>query len=409
MQERLTIAVFYGGRAAEHDVSIISALQAMEALPTDRYDVVPVYITRQGHFVTGPMLRDKTFYQNFEERFVKRCYIDTTPGVNELYAIDPPRFLIFGGGRRPIAQIDCALLVLHGMNGEDGTLQGLLELADIPYTSAGVLGSSACMDKIAMKALFRGCGFPVCDWAWFDRLEWEKNEALTLARVEQEIGYPCYVKPANLGSSIGISRADDRIQLREAIVTAAHFDRRILVEKAVDKPMEINCSVLGWQGGCEASVCEQPLGWQEFLTFEDKYMRQGGGKSQGMKSQDRRIPAPIGREMAEEIQRTSCAIFQVMDLKGVVRIDYMIDASGKLYVGEVNTIPGSLAFYLWEFGGLAYQQLLEKMIEYALLAQAERRKSVFAYDSGILNKVIAGTKSGLKSGTKSGGLSGAKS
>ncbi len=382
-----TLAVFWGGRSVEHDVSIISGLQAALSADKAKYNVVPVYISREGVWYTGWRLMDIAFFKAFDARMVTRCMV--APGCgNKLLAAKAGFF----GRQKTLHEIDAALLVMHGLNGEDGTLQGVLELCGIPYTSSGVTGSAACMDKIVMRAALKGAGFPVVESCWFDRVEWEKDRNGVLDKTVEAVGLPAYVKPANLGSSIGITRADDREGLATAIDVAASYDRRITVEKAVLEPTEVNCSCLGWGDEVEASVCEQPERWQEFLTFEDKYMRggksgKGGPKSQGMSSLGRKMPAPIGDVLTKEIQEMSRDVFRVLDLKGVVRIDYFIDKNGKLLIGEVNTIPGSLAFYLWEFGGMSFSKLIDRMVECALMMHKEREKNSYAYNSDILNKV----------------------
>ena len=256
------------------------------------------------------------------------------------------------------------------------------------------------MDKIAMKLIYKGCGLPVLDMCWFERSDWERDRKAVLDRVEQEVGYPAFVKPANLGSSIGISKAKDRAGLEAAIDTAASFDRRILVEVGVEKPEEVNCAAVGFGGDVTVSLCEMPVSWEEFLTFDDKYMRGGkggkggkGGAKGGMQSLARKLPAPIPDEMTRQIQDMTARIFRVMDLKGVVRVDYIIDpAKNQVYVNEVNTIPGSLAFYLFEPMGIRYPQLLDKMVESALAAYRERQASSFSYGSAILAKVAGGAK-----------------
>ncbi len=429
----LNLIVMYGSRACEHDVSIITAVQAMDNLNRGKYRVIPVYIDQKGRWFTGDALRKMDFYPHFDEHAVTQCMI--VPGPYDKAQLVKAKPGLFGG-RGVICEIDCALMCFHGMNGEDGTMQGLLELYDVPYTSAGVLGSSTGMDKIAMKLIYKGCGLPVLDMCWFERGDWEQDRAAIIEKVEREIGYPAFVKPANLGSSIGISKAKDRKSLIDAIETAVAFDKRILVEVGVDKPDEVNCAAVGFGSDVTASVCEMPVSWEEFLTFDEKYMRGGsgsakggklggakggfggakgstggtkggstggtkggsaGGTKGGMQSLARQVPAPISDEMTADIQRMTREIFRVMDLKGVVRVDYIIDkAKGKVYVNEVNTIPGSLAFYLFEPMGIPYHQLLDKMVESAMEAYAQKRASSFSYGSAILDKVTTGSAGGAK-------------
>ena len=282
---------------------------------------------------------------------------------------------------------------MHGLNGEDGTLQGMLDLMNVPYTSSGVMGSAVGMDKITMKRVFRGCGFPVLPDTWAERAEWEKDRDAVIARAEAEVGYPMFVKPANLGSSIGISRADDRAGLIKAMDIAASYDRRVLIEKGVTQIEEVNCAAMGYAGDVKVSETEMPLRWDdtELLDFSEKYLRGQGGK--GMSSLKRQIPAPVSDDMLREIKRLTAAVFREMDCRGMVRIDYIIDkAENKLYLGEINIIPGSLAFYLWEPLGVSFKQLIDDMVADALRAWADKNKSVFSYNSNILSAVRNGTK-----------------
>lgn len=412
----LKVAVIYGSRTCEHDVSIVSALQAMDNLDKNEYEIVPVYIARDGQWYTGRLLRNITFYSAFKPELVTHV----APVMSEdgkltlmpVTSIAPHGFkgmvkVLMSNmnlGEDTVEKCDVVLPVMHGMNGEDGTLQGLLELFNVPYTSTGVLGSALGMDKIAMKQFFRGCGLPVVDGMWFARSEWNKNHDEVLNRVESSCPYPVYVKPANLGSSIGISRATDRQSLIKAIETAVEYDRRILVERGIEKPVEINCSALRIKGEVRASLCEMPASWEEFLTFDDKYLRGSkSGKGQGMESLARKVPAPISDELTQRIQQMTTQVYNAMDCKGVVRIDYMLDGDG-LYINEINIIPGSLAFYLWEPLGISFKEMLDCMIEDAFTAYAEKNRSVFSYDSSILRSVQGGLK-----GAKGGKLGGSGS
>lgn len=395
---KLQLGVLFGGRACEHDVSIVTAVQCMDAVDAAAYDVIPVYVGRDGAWYTGPKLRDLAFLRGFkaEDAGVTHVYPDVTSGSGALLAIERKKGLFGGDSLACAARLDVALLCFHGMNGEDGAVQGLLELMNIPYTSSGLVGSSVGMDKIVMRELFRGHGLPVLPEVWFTRTQWDQDAQAVLSRVEAALQYPVFVKPANLGSSIGISRAADRDALREAIAVAAAYDRRILVEKAVEKPVEVNCAVLGFDEDVTPSVLEMPVGWEEFLTFDEKYLSCGkggakGGAPGGMESLKRRIPAPVGGEMTARIQAMAADVFRLLDLKGVVRIDFMIDGQ-TLYVGEVNTIPGSLAFYLWEPVGVPYAVMIDRLVEYAYRAHAQKNRSVFAFDSNILRETVVGGK-----------------
>lgn len=378
----LNLAVFFGGRTAEHDVSIITGTQFIENADTQKYHIIPVYISREGLWYTGEALADAKFYlhPDLSRKGISRVWLSPEAGSREL--MKKTAF-----GVKAVERIDVAAIAMHGMHGEDGTLQGLFELADIPYTSAGVGGSSAGMDKILSKAAFKGLGVPCLDAVYFERSEYKASKEDIARRVEEAFSYPVIVKPANLGSSIGIQKAHDRAELMDALALAASYDRRILVEPAIEKLREINCAVLGNGAEAQTSLLEQPLSKGEILDFADKYLSAQGG-SKGMKSLDRILPAKLPEETEAEIKRYALEIFKGFDMKGVVRIDFMIDeATGKVYANEVNTIPGSFAFYLFEPAGLPYRQLIDRLVEGAQKRYREKSESKYAFDSAILQKV----------------------
>jgi D-alanine-D-alanine ligase len=385
------LGVFFGSRAAEHDVSIISGLQALENADKSKYNAFPVYVSRAGEWFVGEPLRNIATYKNFDPNLkgLTKVMLPPAPGMKGLYA----RKGLFGK-LRLVQPLACALLAFHGLHGEDGTMQGLFELADIPYTSCGVVASAAGMDKIVMKAVFQSMGLPVLPSVWCYRDEWNKDREAVLARAEA-LGYPLFVKPSQLGSSIGISKVADRASLERAVEIACAFDWRILIEKGLDRPDEINCACVGFGEETRVSLCEQPVNWQEFLTFDQKYL--AGGKGKGMESLARKIPAPIGEELTARVRDYTREIFRTFGCKGVVRVDYMLDrASGELYVCEINTIPGSFAFYLFEPDGLSFRHLVDALVGYAHEALAQKNGSTFAYDSTILDKALGGVKNSKK-------------
>ena len=396
---KMNIAVFFGSRSCEHDVSIVSALQCIEATKAAGFNVTPVYISRDGLWYTGEPLENIETFREFNPmtKGITRVTLDVTANAGDLWAWPPQRAGLFAKVPAPLCHIDCVIPVFHGWHGEDGTIQGLLEMANIPYASSGVLGSAIGMDKIAMKQILRGAGFPVLDFVWFTREQLKKERQAVIERVEKEIKYPAFIKPAALGSSIGVSRAKNREELDRALDVAASYDRRILVEVGVVHPVEINCAAVGYGEDVRASVCEMPVPSSNdtFLDFWQKYLRNASTKgedSRGMKSLSRVVPAPIGDELTGRIQTMTCDIFKLLDCCGTVRVDFILDQNDMLFVNEPNTIPGSLAFYLWKASGLDFPKLIEKMVEDALRAHADKNSSVFAYDSSILKKVAAGTK-----------------
>ena len=387
------VGVIFGSRSCEREVAIISALQMMRYADSEKYDVIPVYIDERGNWYTGEKLKEIRTYQPFagEKDGVVRVFPDLTSGSGALLRIAKSTGLFSREKLEIATRIDVYVIVMHGLNGEDGTLQGLLELANIPYTSTGVAGSAIGMDKIMMKQFFRGAGLPVLPGTGMTRREYEEDPDKACARIELEIGFPVFVKPANLGSSIGVSRAGNAGELKDSLELAFEYDRRVLVEKGLDHPVELNCSVLGYDGEAEASPIEMPLNSTDFLDFREKYLADGGSK--GMASLHRVLPAPIDDGLKDEIQEMSRRIFRMMDCKGVVRIDYMFDReSGKTYITEINTIPGSLAFYLWEYAGVGYGKLIDRMIGYAEKAHADKNRSSYAYTSDILKSAAIGAK-----------------
>ena len=387
-QRKLRIGVVFGSRSVEHEVSIITANQAMDAMDPRRYEVVPIYITRDGRWFTGPELRRVQAFEDPTGLTARSqpVFLRPEPSGQRLYVEERGPL-----GMRKIRALplDCVLPAVHGTFGEDGTLQGLFELADIPYAGAGVVGSAVGMDKIIMKAAFQGQGLPVVRYAWLTRARWEREREAALDDLEATLSYPMYVKPANLGSSVGITTAHQREGLAAALDVAANYDRRLLVEEGVVGAREINCSVLGDDQQAQASVCEEPVRWKDVLSYEDKYIQgaKGDGDAAGMASAKRRIPADISPEQTAHIQQLAIAAFQAVDGAGVARIDFLLDpANGQLYVNEINTLPGSFSFYLWEPSGLSFPALIDRLIDLARSRHQERRRTTFSYDSKLIQQ-----------------------
>ena len=395
--EKKVLGVIYGSRSCEHEVSIISAVQLMKNVDKEKFDVVPVYISQRGEWFTGDCLLDLGTYMPFDpfNKELKRVYLDMTAGSGALLHLEQGKGLFKGMTQEVVARVDCFIPVMHGLHGEDGSLQGMLELANMPYTSTGVCGSAVGMDKITMKRFFRGMNYPVLPDCCALRSEWLKSKAIVLDRVEKELPYPVFVKPSCLGSSIGVSRADNRLELTNALDVAFSYDRRVLIEQGLDQPIEVNCSVLGFDGNVQTSVLEMPISTGAVLDFAQKYLSGGGAK--GMASLSRVMNPPIGKELTDRLQALSRDIFIAMDCKGVVRIDYMLDRnSDNYYITEINTIPGSLAYYLWNESGVKYSALIEKMVSCALEAQREKDENSYAFKSDILKGVKLGGTKGTK-------------
>lgn len=392
------VGVIFGGVTCEHEVSIVTGLQLIENIDKKKYEVIPIYIHSDGEWYIGDKLLNSTIYKEFDiyKGGIDKGYIPPTkPGI-----VIPARGLL---AKETFIKLDVVIPAMHGMNGEDGSLQGLLELANIPYTSSGVLGASIGMDKILMKKVFEANLIPVLPYTYFLRDEWETSRDAIIAQVEAVLKYPMFVKPANLGSSIGISKAIDRETLIGAIEVAVCYDERIIVENGVEQISEVNCSAIGRGSKVSVSVCEQPVSWKEFLTFDEKYLRGGknsktpsaGAKSAGMVTMSRKVPAEITPEQTLAVKEYTAKAFKALNSKGVVRIDFIIDNSdGKVYVNEINTIPGSFAFYLWDFEGIKYPQLIDKIIEYAEEEHAEKNKNNYTYKSDIISHASGAMKAG---------------
>lgn len=389
---RITVGIFFGGRSVEHDVSIVTAQQIMQALDAQRYEVIPVYISREGKWFTGDVLRK---IENFKEDRILSApglkSVILSPDVRHHGLIVDP--LAGRWKQSQIQRLDVAFPAIHGTHGEDGTLQGLFELADIPYVGFATLGSALTNDKIMTKILLRAQGLPVLDMVDFSRAEWLADPERILAQIAQAFVFPVFVKPAVLGSSIGVNRVQDAAMLRTAIDVAINFDRRVLVEPAFMGGVEINCAVMGYGTELRASVLEQPLSWTDFLAFEDKYLRGG----EGMKSADRIIPAPLSAELTARIQQMALDAFRAVDGRGIVRIDFLVRPDdGEVIVNELNTLPGSLAFYLWQESGLQPGPLVDHLIGLAREAHADKRRNLYDYRTNLINVAAVRGAKGMK-------------
>ena len=389
---RTNVAVFFGGRSVEHEISVISASQAMHAINREKYNVIPVYISKQGKWYTGEKLFDIANYRDMNT-LVKNCeevFMRPEFGDYNLYRAKTKLF-----GSNIYAAIDVVIPALHGTNGEDGIFEGVLETIGIPYAGCNTVSSANGMDKITMKMILKECGIPVVDYVWFTDKQWYKQKDALIEKIESQIGYPVIVKPANLGSSVGISRATNRESLIESIETAEKYSARIIVEDMVENLKEINCSVLGDCDNYQTSTLEEPIKTGEFLSYEDKYM--GGTKSaKGMQASQKRIPADLSKELTERIQFLAGETFRVLSCHGVSRVDFMVDDDTQnVYVNEINTIPGSLSFYLWEATGIPFDRLMDNLIQLALKRKREQGMKTTNFDQNIFS-LSGGVKGGVK-------------
>lgn len=399
---KIKLGIFFGGKSVEHEIAVITMSQAISALNPDKYELVPIHISKEGVMYTGDDLLDLYQYRDMEvllKRSYKVAVVNDGTGVK---VIRCPAPLV---GKKVLNTIDVAIPIMHGTNGEDGTIAGFLNMLGIPYAGPDILASSIGMDKILMKKVLKESGLPVVDYVSFYSMEYIKDDDKYLNQITEEIGFPVIVKPGNLGSSVGIKKANDRQQLEEAIEFAMEFADRVIVEKAVVDLKEINCSVIGNITETQASVCEEPFFSDEILSYADKYMGGNGSKGKagikgisgakagnaklsggkGMAVSDKKLPADIPDEKRDEIQKLAQETFKVLGCSGVARIDFLMDTqTEKVYVNEINTIPGALSYYLWEASGKTFEEEMDEVIEIALKRHREREKLTFSYDQNIL-------------------------
>ncbi|MBS7525843.1 D-alanine--D-alanine ligase [Fusibacter paucivorans] len=386
----INLGIFFGGPSVEHEVSVITAQQAIAQLQKlDDYHIVPIYIAKDSHWYTGDYLLNVEHFRDLKAVVANATRVNMVKSEKCALLINDP---IRHFGQNIIAEVDIAFPMIHGTGGEDGTLQGLLEHMAIPYVGCNVLAASMTMDKVASKLFLQTSGIRVVEGEWFYAHHWIAYSDQVLNDIEQKLTYPMIVKPADIGSSVGIKTAKNRRELTNAINFARQFTTRILVERMLSDMREINISVLGDCEQLVLSVCEEPLTASEILTYEDKYMSEGGSK--GMSASKRQIPATLHPNTLKEIQKMSAEAFIALDCAGVVRIDFMIEKStGLPYINEFNTVPGSLAFYLWEATGVTFLEMLQKAIDAAY--RTHRRKTGITR-SNSLNLLSKKDLKGLK-------------
>jgi D-alanine-D-alanine ligase len=402
---RRPVGVFFGGVSPEHEVSVISALQAMAALSTDRWTVVPVYIAKDGKWWSGADLRNAETFQNPFEESASLHLVQIAPGPGGLCLSRVPdrsfRGRLAAAIRPPVPNllIEIVLPVLHGGSGENGSLQGLCETVGVAYAGSGPMPAGLAMDKVAAKRWAATFDVPQVPFEAFVESAWAGSEEAMLDRLTGTLGLPVIVKPASLGSSIGITKAGTRDELDAAVEEALRYDEVVVVEKAVTNLRELNCSVLGRRGTARPSVLEEPLSGDELLSFRDKYLSPGGTKAgpQGMASLDRKIPAAVSDEITAEISALAVRLFEAFDCQGVVRIDFLLDGdTGEYYFNEINTTPGSLAFYLWEPTGVAFPELLDEVLMLGLERHARQAGRIRSYNVNLLSEKDLGGLKGSK-------------
>ena len=387
---KIKVGVIFGGETVEHEISIITAVQAMNSMNEEKYEIIPIYIGKDRIWYTGDMLKEIDIYSNFDDlkRYAKKVTLCKRDGG--FYLVNTS-----GVFRHDAKELDIAFPIVHGNNAEDGTLQGYLDTIGIPYVGSKVLGSALGQDKVVMKQVFAASNIPFVPYTWFFDTEY-LDDTNKIKKDIKELGYPVIVKPATLGSSVGITVVKKETELDSAINDAIRYDNKIIVEKLVSNLVEVNCSVVGNYEHQETSELEEVMSSEEFLSYRDKYLGNGKGtKSKGMASTSRVIPARISSKLKMEIEDISKAAFKALNLSGVCRIDYLIDKkANKVYINEPNTIPGSLAFYLWEPTGKKYSDLLDELITLSIKDFKNRSKKTYSFTTNILSN-FNGTK-GLK-------------
>ncbi len=383
------VGVFFGGKSVEHEVSVISGMQALAALDTEKYQPVPVYVTKENDFYTGAALSEIESYRDIPAMLACATQVDFQRRGPDAVMLRRKRLKF---GDNTVGVIDVALPVFHGTGGEDGIMQAMFELLELPYAGCDVTASGSGMDKWVTKALFAQAGVPCLPAVKVAKAAFFASPQDVIAEVTEKLGLPVVVKPHNTGSSVGISLARDAETLYASIEDALAYSMFAICESAVEPLREINCSVLGDSEHAEASVCEEPARHGELLSFEDKYKGGGKGakdsaaKGSGMSSLSRRIPADIPGELTEQVRVLAVKAFQAIDAAGVARIDFLLNAETmQLWVNEINTIPGSLAFYLWQHTGLSFSALLDRMISLALKRKREKSRLSFTFEGNLLS------------------------
>lgn len=400
---KIKLAVLFGGKSVEHEISIISAVQAMRYINRDKYEVIPVYITKTNEMYHSNDMVEIREFSNLKALLKKSRKVT--------FAVEDGRTVLVKTRTKPfenkvISEIDLAFPIVHGTNCEDGTLHGYLKMMNLPLVGCDLTASAIGMDKYYMKTVFKDNDIPVLDCKCYTAKDYDTDPDVVEKQIEETIGYPVIIKPVNLGSSVGISKASDRSELTESLQNAFNFAGKILAERAVENLKEVNCSVLGDIDDAEASECEEPVNSDKILSYEDKYTSggKGGAKngskggSKGMASLKRKIPAEITDDQRNTIRQMAVKAFKCLGCNGIVRIDFMIDTkSGEIFLNEINTIPGSLSFYLWEPLGVKYTELLDRMIQIALKRNREQGEISYAFDTNVLEGISFG---GAKGGTK---------
>ena len=408
ISDKISVGFFFGGKSVEHEVSVITGLQAMYAADTEKYRTVPVYITKQGEMYTGGKIGEIEAYGDIKTLLAGAVRVILVNDNGHFLLTRYPSKLF---GNNVIDEIEAALPVVHGTNVEDGALQGYFKTIGVPFAGCDVCASAIGMDKAVTKAVLKEAGIPVLDCVCVSSAEYYDDSQSAIQKIEDKTEYPVIVKPLNLGSSVGVSKAKDNKSLIKSLENAFSFSTVVLVENAVQNLKEINCAVLGDSDNAVASVCEEPVNGDEILSYNDKYINgsgkngtksegakaSGGTKSSGMANLKRKIPAEISPELEERVKEYSVKAFKAIGCSGVTRIDYLYDTvAEKLYLNELNTIPGSLAFYLWEASGTSFSTLIDELVKLAFKKQRQLDELNFSFDTNILKGIKLNKNKGAK-------------
>ncbi len=395
------IAVFFGGKSVEHEVSIITALHAVENIDRKKYEVIPIYVTKDNKMYAGEKIGDITNYNNIPKLLAESTQI-IPANLGDKVALLRVEKKMFKDD--VFDYIDIAFPIVHGTNVEDGTIEGFVKMLNIPFVGCDVISSALGMDKYACKEILRANNIPVIDGKLYTIKQFKDDEESLEKDIEESLNFPVIVKPVNLGSSVGISIAKDQKELKQSLEEAFTYASKILVEKAIMNLKEVNCSVIGDHEEAKASVCESPIKMDKILSYRDKYLGNGTKGTKGVKgakagskgnfggtmgsdnsNPSLELPAKISEEQRKTIQKLAVETFKALGCNGVIRIDFIIDQDNdKIYVNEVNTIPGSLSFHLWRESGLDYTEELNEVIALGLKRAREEQKLTFSFETNIL-------------------------
>lgn len=386
---KIKVGVFFGGKSVEHEVSIITAMQAMENMDKEKYDLIPIYIAKDNRMYCGKLLGNIENYEDIAKLLTHSIQVTLVQKEKKVALMKINKKI---GEKAIYDYIDVAFPIVHGTNVEDGTLQGFLKMFNLPYVGCDVLASSVGMDKYVTKCVLKDNNIPVLDCICIHKEDYYENNERIVKNIAAKYGYPVIVKPINLGSSVGIKIAKNKDELKEALEDAFMYAAKVLCEKAITNLKEVNCSVMGDYELVKASECEEPVKTEEILSYKDKYQSNNGLKSgqkigiaKSMNAAVLKLPADITKEEKEKIQQLAIKTFQVLGCSGVIRIDFLIDLDTlEIYVNELNTIPGSLSFHLWQATGVNYTKLLDELITLALKRHREEQNITFSFPSNIL-------------------------